>query len=145
MENIPVAAAAVGRGGRTPGEPPQSLASPSAMSTEVTEVRDSCSSIPDWAGAWAEGCPTLLARSATTGSCSETSLELFVPWHWREKGTSWARSTWIPAGPRDPGDLGDPIAHPSIDFGIFNLAWSKGRPGGQGQDWGCLFFLSLRQ
>lgn len=55
MENIPVAAAAVGRGGRTPGEPPQSLASPSAMSTEVTEVRDSCSSIPDWAGAWAEG------------------------------------------------------------------------------------------
>lgn len=88
------------------------------------------------------GCPTLLARSATTGSCSETSLELFVPWHWREKGTSWARSTWIPAGPRDPGDLGDPIAHPSIDFGIFNLAWSKGRPGGSRTGLG-LSLLSL--
>lgn len=55
MENIPVAAAAVGRGGGTPVEPPQSLVSPSAMSMEVTEVRGSCSSIPDWAGAWTEG------------------------------------------------------------------------------------------
>lgn len=151
VENIPVAAAAVGKGWGDPGETRSVPGVTSAMSNEMTEVKVSFCPQPGQEpaeGVWD------VAFQASVAADLRASLELVVPWNSREVATSWAWSTRIPAEPGDPGDpragspqllqsqlghgncclqqgrepspwdraLGHPTAHPSIGFGIFNLA-----------------------